>query len=59
MPLGVEELELVWERLAVAIDRAGPRRELMLAKLALLLFEELGDAERAVGLIESAGEDLS
>jgi hypothetical protein len=58
--LAVEDLEMLWERLAEAVDRAGPERDrLMLAKLALLLAEALGDADRAAALIQSATEDLS
>lgn len=53
-------MEMLWERLAAAIDKAGPEQDrLMLAKLALLLAEALGDAERAAASIEAAGENLS
>ena len=58
--LAVDDLEALWERLAEAIDEAGPERErLMLAKLALLLAEELGDPARVNELITDALEDLS
>lgn len=58
--LAVEELELLWERLAEAIEQAGPERDrLMLAKLALLFAHTLGDAKRAAALIQFATEDLS
>jgi hypothetical protein len=58
--LAVEDLELLWERLAEAIEQAGPERDrLMLAKLALLFAEALGDPARALSLIQSATEDLS
>ena len=58
--LPVEALETLWERLAEAIDRAGPERDrLMLAKLALLFADALGDPARAAALIQSASEDLS
>ena len=57
--LAVDGLEAVWERLAEAVDRAGPDRDrLMLAKLALLFAEALGDAGRAAALIEQAVADL-
>jgi hypothetical protein len=58
--LAVEELEAIWERLAEAIDRAGPEREaLFLSKLAVLLADALGDRARAERLIEAALEDLA
>ena len=58
--LAVDDLEALWERLAEAIDQAGPARApLMLAKLALLFAEELGDPARANELITIALEDLS
>lgn len=54
-----EALERLWERLAEAIAAAGPEREaLFLAKLALLLGRELGDADRAEALIATALRDL-
>lgn len=41
------QLELVYEDLAVALDAtAASKRELFLAKLALLLAQDFGDAER-------------
>lgn len=58
MTMPVEALEETWERLAVAIDAAGPQAERFLAKLALLLAEEVGDAERIRALIGAALEDL-
>jgi hypothetical protein len=58
--LAVEELEAMWERLAEAIDRAGPEREaLFLSKLAVLLADALGDRARAERLIEAALENLA
>jgi hypothetical protein len=58
--LAVEDLESIWERLAEAIDRAGPEREaLFLSKLAVLLADALGDRARAERLIETALEDLA
>ena len=49
------DVETVYEALAKGVDAAGPKSELFLAKAALLLAQELGDAARAVALIESAG----
>ena len=58
--LAVEDLEAVWERLAEAVDRAGPEREaLFLSKLAVLLADALADRARVERLIEAALEDLS
>ncbi|MBV8911493.1 MAG: hypothetical protein JOZ05_00480 [Acetobacteraceae bacterium] len=58
--LPVDDMETLWERLAEAIEQAGPERDrLMLAKLALLFADALGDAARAAALIQSAMEDLS
>ena len=48
------DVETVYEALAKGVDAAGPRSELFLAKAALLLARELGDAARAMALIESA-----
>ena len=57
--LTADDRDMLWERLAQAVDQVGPDRDrLMLAKLALLLAEALGDAPRAAALIESATEDL-
>ena len=58
--LAVEDLEAVWERLAEAVDRAGPEREaLFLSKLAVLLADAIGDRARVERLIEAALEDLA
>ena len=58
--LAVEDLEAVWERLAEAIDRAGPEHEaLFLSKLAVLLADALGDRARVERLIEAALEDIA
>jgi hypothetical protein len=54
----VDDLEALWERLARAVDEAGDRRELFLAKLALLLAERLGDRAAAEAAIEAALRDL-
>ena len=59
MALAPEALEALWRRLAEAVDRAGPEHDrLMLAKLALLLAEELGDAALVERLIDAAGREL-
>ena len=53
------ELETVYEALAAAIDRAGTEKaELLLAKLALLLTQELGDAPAALAAIAQAERHL-
>ena len=57
--LTIDDLETVWERLAEAIDRAGPDREqLFLAKLAILLADALGDRGQVEALMATALEDL-
>lgn len=59
MALSPEALEALWRRLADAVDRAGPQADrLMLAKLALLLAEEIGDPDLVGRLIDGAGQDL-
>lgn len=58
MPTPLEGLEESWEGLAQALDAAGPRSELFLAKLALLLAEALGDPARVRQLTATALEDL-
>jgi hypothetical protein len=59
MSLALPDLEATYDRLAEAVDAAGPgKRELLLAKLALLLAEELGDADRVAVLIGEALRDL-
>ena len=58
--LPVADMEAVWEGLAEAVDRAGPERDrLLLAKLALLFADALGDAPRVHALIQTALEDLT
>jgi hypothetical protein len=58
--LPFEDLERLYDRLAAAIDRVGPEREsLLLAKLALLLAERLGDYESAVEAVAAAERDLT
>ena len=54
-----EDIEHVYDRLADAIDRAGPGNEvLFLAKLVLLLAHRQGDAEIVAASIEAALRDL-
>lgn len=57
-PLPLPALETVYDELAEAVDRAGDRRELLLAKLALLLAHEVGDHARVSALIAAAEADL-
>lgn len=53
------EVERVYEALASRLDAVPPeKRELFLAKLALLMAHELGDAARACTLISDAARDL-
>lgn len=48
------DLETVYEALARALDRAGPKgRELFLAKLALMLANALDDREKVLAVIEA------
>jgi hypothetical protein len=57
--LSLPDLESTYDRLAEAIDNApAGTSELMLAKLALLLAHEVGDAARVQVLIEAALADL-
>jgi hypothetical protein len=57
--LSQADLETTYDRLAEAIDAAGEQRsELMLVKLALLLAQDLGDADRVAALIAEAQADL-
>lgn len=58
-PLGIADLELVYDDLATAIDHAGPEKaELFLVKLALLNANALGDAEVFRRNLRAALEDL-
>jgi hypothetical protein len=53
------ELEQVYDALAAGIDQATPAKaELFLAKLALLLANELGNAAPVTRCIETALHDL-
>lgn len=57
--LSIPGLEAVYDRLAEAIDRAGPdRSELFLVKLALLNAQALGDPALFADQIEAALRDL-
>jgi hypothetical protein len=58
MSLPVDDLEALWEALARAVDAAGDRSELFLAKLALLLADRLGDRAAAEAAIAAALRDL-
>ncbi len=60
MMLQAADMEALWERLAQAVDEAGPERDrLMLAKMVLLFADALGDAPHAHALIATALENLS
>lgn len=49
----------LYDRCATAISAAGREREaLFLARLALLLFEQLSDEQRCITAIEQALEEL-
>lgn len=52
------ELEAVYDLIASAIDKAGPQRELFLAKLVLVLSDQLADVGRVESCIEVALRDL-
>lgn len=53
------EIEQVYEQLAQGIDAVGEgKSEIFLAKVALLLAQEVGDVARLTTLIEQAKADL-
>ena len=56
--LSVPELEAVYDLIATAIDGAGEKRELFLAKLALVLANQLADVEKVQTCVEVASRDL-
>lgn len=57
--LSTADLELVYDQLAQAIDRAGPEKsELFLVKLAMLAAQALGDARAFTALTQAALQDL-
>lgn len=59
MPLESSAQDRIYQRCAHAITEAGPEREpLFLARLALLLFQELGDEARCLRAIEQALSEL-
>ena len=54
------EIETVYDAMASALDDIGEdRRNLFLAKLALLLSHDLGDVDLACRRISEAGQDLN
>jgi hypothetical protein len=57
--LDIAGLEAVYDRLAQAIDQAGPdKSELFLVKLALLNAQALGNAEVFAAQVQTALQDL-
>ena len=59
MTMPFAELEPVYEELAAAIDRVGEgQAPLFLAKLVLMLAQELGDRERALAAIAACERNL-
>ncbi len=52
------QLEAAFDQLAEAIDAAGPQRELFLAKLALILANQLADPRQLAEAIAAALRDL-
>jgi hypothetical protein len=58
--LDISGLEQVYDRLATAIDQAGPEKsELFLVKLALLNAKEIGRPDLFEAHIEAALKDLA
>ena len=58
-PLNAAELEDAYTAIADAIDSVGPERErVFLAKLVLLLAQEMGRPQRISELIDIAKRDL-
>jgi hypothetical protein len=52
-PLTFEQLETLYDELAIAIDQAGPEHEsVFLAKLVLCMAQELGQPQRISELIQ-------
>jgi hypothetical protein len=55
--LGREGLERVFEAVSLGLDAAGEGTDLrFLARLALLLAEEVGDPERVLALVAAASD---
>ncbi|MCB1348621.1 MAG: hypothetical protein R3D59_04565 [Paracoccaceae bacterium] len=53
------EVETIYEALATTLDAVeAPRRELFLAKLALLLAHDLGDPDRVCRRIDEATRNI-
>ena len=56
----IQNIEHIWERLANAIDVAGPGKEvLFLSKFAILASRALNDRDEVARLIDTALEDLA
>jgi hypothetical protein len=54
-----QELDTVYSRLCTTMTRLGePNAPLFLARLALLAFDRLGDADAARLLIDAAAQDI-
>ncbi len=59
MPLESSAQDRIYQRCAHAITEAGPEREsLFLARLALLLFQEVGDEARCMQALDQALREL-
>ena len=59
MTMPFSDLERVYERLATAIDHAGPEKsEVFLAKVVLLLASGAGEAEGVLAIIDDALKEL-
>lgn len=57
--MNAHDVETVYDALAETLDAVGEgKAELFLAKLALLLSHEIGDAPRVLSLIEQARANL-
>ncbi len=57
--LTIPQLETVYDKLAEAIDQAGPQQsELLLTKLCLLLAQQIGDDTLVVQQVNAALADL-
>ena len=54
MSLSPADGDRLWARLVAASDAAGDDREAFLARLVLLLANEVGDADRVLELVEEA-----
>lgn len=54
----IQDLEAIYDELALKVDQAGERSELFLAKLSLLLANQIGNKDTVLAMIESAVQDL-